>query len=207
MEAFEKRLWEDSLVTRLQLREDGAIEELMQAYSARLRRIVLGMVRNPSDADDVVHVSLWKAYQSIREYRRTAALYTWLVSIARNECLALIRKQRVNLVSLDEAKEISSGFPKTPEQMVIREEIVRLCLDCVGKLRPGIRTIMIMRLIEDRSHEGIAAQLKISVNAVKVRYHRGFKTLCGLVTRRLARPASTLARQGATRGMTRPTAP
>jgi RNA polymerase sigma-70 factor (ECF subfamily) len=186
------RSLEDSLVRRLQSREDGAIEELVQTYSGRLRRVVLSIVRDPSDADDVVQKSLWKAYQSMQQYRGNSALYTWLVSIARNESFGLIRARKVELVSLDEARLTNAGpgSTQTPEQIVIREEILRLCLDCVGHLRPRIRTIVIMRLIEDRSHEGIASQLKISVNAVKVRYHRGFKTLCELVSRKLTHPHS-----------------
>jgi RNA polymerase sigma-70 factor (ECF subfamily) len=183
---------EDSLVTRLRLREDGAAEELMREYSGRLRRVVMTIVRDPSDADDVVQKSLWKAYQSMQQYRGSAALFTWLVSIARNESLSLIRARKARFVSLDEVRLTHSrpGLLPSPEQIAIREDLVRLCLDCVTHLRPRIRTIVIMRLVEDQSHEGIADQLKISVNAVKVRYHRGFKTLCELVGKRLAQPQS-----------------
>jgi RNA polymerase sigma-70 factor (ECF subfamily) len=172
-------------VTRLQLREEGAIEELILTYSGRLRRIVRSIVRNSSDADDIVQKSLWKAYQSMRQYRGAAALSTWLVSIARNESFALIRARKVEFVSLDEAV-LRDGLSQTPEQVAMHAEIVNLCLDCVSHLRPRTRAIMIMRLMEDQSHEGIADHLKISVNAVKVRYHRGFKKLCGLINRRLA---------------------
>ena len=190
----DKRL-EDSLVNRLRLQEGSALEELMHAYSARLRCVAVNILHNVEDADDVVHQSLWKAYQSILQYRQTAPLYTWLVSITRNECFALIRGRSVQMVSLNEERtQIAvefihawGGTEQSPEQIVNWKEVAHLCRECMARLLPRFRTVVIMRLIEDRSNAEIADHLKISVSAVKVRYHRGRKQLCRLVANKLTR--------------------
>lgn len=188
--ALTENLCEDSLVTRLRLRDPGALEELMRVYSARLRRAAMNILHNADDAEDIVHQSLWKAYQSISQYCHRAALCSWLVTITRNESFALIRRRAVEQRARRALKFIDSGrpSPQTPEQMVMRKEVAHLCQECIACLLPNNRTIVIMRLIEERSNAEIASQLRISVNAVKIRYHRGSKQLRLLVGRKLADP-------------------
>jgi RNA polymerase sigma factor (sigma-70 family) len=183
-----ERSWEDSLVTRLRQRDANAVEELVRVYSARLRRVAVNILHNADDAEDVVHQSLWKAYQCIGQYDHRAALCSWLMTITRNESFGLIRRRAVEQRTRRAFTFMNGGrcSPQTPEQMVLREEVADLCRECIACLLPNNRTIVTMRLIEERSNEEIARHLRISVNAVKIRYHRGSKQLRLLVGRKLA---------------------
>ena len=132
----------------------------------------------------------------MEQYRHTAKLYTWLVSITRNESLALIRKRKVQLFSLDDEHiraaadfiHAGRGLQQTPEQIVVRKEVVSLFQQCLERLLPGTRPIVMMRLMEDRSNAEIASELKISLNAVKIRYHRGCKQVGQLVRMKMEHP-------------------
>ena len=172
------------------------MEELLQTYRVRLRPIALRILGSVDDADDVVEETLWKAYQSIAQYRHAGSLFTWLVSIAKNQSLALLRKRKVQLLSLDhepvraaaELKHAARGRQLTPEQIMLRKELAGMCWQCVGRLFPGTRIVVVMRLIEDQGNAEIASRLNISKNAVKIRYHRGLQELKRLVRTKMDRP-------------------
>jgi len=192
-----QKVLEDSLVMRLKQRESAALEELAQIYRPRLRRIALRLLRSVDDADDVVEDTLLKAYQAIGQYRQTSSLFTWLVSIATNESLMLMRKRKASLLSMDcKPVQLAAEFAhaarsrhQTPEQIVIREELAGMCRQCVGSLFPlTTRTVVVMRLMEDQRNAEIASQLNISMNAVKIRYHRGLRELKRLVRRKMEHP-------------------
>lgn len=187
---------EDMLVARLQLGDGSALEEMIQKYAGRLRKVAMDIVHNLDDADEIVYQSLWKAYQSAPQYRQSAALFTWLVSITRNQSLSLIRHRAVELRT-QTAFQVLEGRripPPTPEQMLFGQEVAELCQESIECLMPSLRAIVIMRLREERSNAEIAKHLNISVNAVKLRYSRGFRQLCALLGGKLDRQAPPMGR-------------
>jgi RNA polymerase sigma-70 factor, ECF subfamily len=187
------RIREESLVKRLRVHDPIAVQELMEVYSPRLQRIAAGMLANSDDAEDVVQQSLWKAYSRVYQYRSQAAFYTWLVSITMKESITFLRKRKVVPISLDNARtnverELSrlSQEQPNPEDIAIVRDLEDHLLDCLTHIPPNMRTILLLRLVEDQSNDEIASHLHISVNAVKIRYHRGVKQLRQMMSRRLA---------------------
>ena len=61
---------------------------------AALRRYALSLVRNPDDAEDLVHDALVKAYERQSTFRTGANIRNWLMSILHNTHIDRLRQRR-----------------------------------------------------------------------------------------------------------------
>src|SRR5690349_8307080 len=82
------------LVRRARGRDEGAIRAIMQANNRKLYRIARGILRNDSEAEDVVQETYVRAFTHLESFRGDARLATWLARIAMNEALGRLRRQR-----------------------------------------------------------------------------------------------------------------
>src|SRR5260221_10402980 len=81
----------------------GAFEQLVKRYDRNVFRIAQHITQNREDAEDVVQDAFLKAYQNLQNFQENSKFYTWLVRIAVNEALMLLRRRRPErMVSLDE---------------------------------------------------------------------------------------------------------
>jgi RNA polymerase sigma factor (sigma-70 family) len=73
---------------------DGASRIIMQRHNRRLYRIARAVMRNDSEAEDVVQEACVPAFTSLAEFRGDSSLATWLSRILLNEALGRIRRHR-----------------------------------------------------------------------------------------------------------------
>jgi RNA polymerase sigma-70 factor, ECF subfamily len=186
---------EAALVARARLGDDDAITALVHAHAPRLRWVAWRVVRNWADAEDVVQVTLWKAYQHLPNYQEQAPLSTWLTRIALNEGVGLLRKRRTQPIDLaepdDPLREVQwpSAPGESPEQILASNEIHRIVRRCMQRMRPDYRAVLCYRILDELGHDEIAERLGLSVGAVKTRIHRARRVLQGMLRRRGAAPA------------------
>src|ERR1700761_3432285 len=82
------------LVRRARGRDEAAIRAIMQANNRRLYRIARGILRNDSEAEDVVQESYVRALTHLESFRGDSSLATWLARLALNGGLGGLRRQR-----------------------------------------------------------------------------------------------------------------
>ena len=82
---------------------DGAFRTIMQRHNRRLYRIARAVMRNDSEAEDVVQEAYVRAFTNLAEFRGDSSLATWLSRIVLNEALGRIRQRRpaANLARLE----------------------------------------------------------------------------------------------------------
>src|SRR5688572_33226443 len=68
-------------------------EVLMRRHNERLYRAARAILKNASEAEDVMQQAYVNAYTNLRQFDRRSAFATWLTRIAVNEALARARKQ------------------------------------------------------------------------------------------------------------------
>ena len=113
-EASLEELGDAELVALARRKVDGGFRIIMQRHNRRLYRIARAVVRNDSEAEDVVQEAYVRALTNLAEFRGDASLATWLSRIVLNEALGRIRRNRptADLTSLENrAQSQAETFP------------------------------------------------------------------------------------------------
>src|SRR5688572_8057576 len=167
------------LVRRVLARDEAAVRVIMQANNRRLYRLARGILRNDSEAEDVVQETYVRAFTHLESFRGDSSLATWLSRIAMNEALGRLRRQRpgVELSSLPqgmlEAQIIQ--FPRAaddPEKSMAQREIQHVVEHAIDELPEAFRLVFITRVIEGMNVEETAEILGLNPVTVKTRLHR-----------------------------------
>ncbi|MGJ4901712.1 RNA polymerase sigma factor [Bradyrhizobium sp. HKCCYLS2058] len=170
---------EDDLIRRAKARDETAIRAILQANNRRLFRIARGILRNDSEAEDVVQETYVRALTHLDEFRGQSSLSTWLVRIAMNEAMGRLRGQRPAL-QLDVQHQDRPGaeviqFPATssdPEKSVAQRQIQAVVERAIDDLSEPFRLVFIARVIEEMSIDETADLLGLKPETVKTRLHR-----------------------------------
>ena len=85
------------LLIRARGRDGHAVRLIMQCHNQRLFRIARSIVRNDSEAEDVVQEAYCNAFANLAASRGEAKLGTWLARIVMNEALERLRRRRVTV--------------------------------------------------------------------------------------------------------------
>lgn len=172
---------ETELIRRSQAGDMDAFEALLLRYEKKVYTIAYKYMGDPDDAGDLAQEALLKAWQSIGGFRGDSSFGTWLGRIAANCCLdELRRRRRVQTTSLDDLVELEDGAvqkelaspQETPEEAAIRQETAQYVQSLLGRMREEYRTVLVLRELEGRSYEEIAAELDCSLGTVKSRIFR-----------------------------------
>src|SRR5712671_945553 len=79
------------LVRRALARDDTAFRTIMERHNRRLYRIARSILRNDSEAEDVVQQAYVNAFTHLGGFRGDSTLATWLSRITMNEALGRLR--------------------------------------------------------------------------------------------------------------------
>lgn len=170
------------LVHATQNGDISAFEQLAGRYDRKLFRIAEHVTRNREDSQDVVQESFLKAFQHLGEFREHSQFSTWLFRITVNQALMKLRKRRTTKnVSLDEdfqaaaedmlPREIADWAPN-PEELYRESELRDILIKTLEGLQPILRTVFVLRDIEELSVDQTAEVLAVSRAAVKARLWR-----------------------------------
>jgi RNA polymerase sigma-70 factor (ECF subfamily) len=172
------------LVRRALARDGNAFRAIIQTHNRRLYRIARSIVRNDSEAEDVVQEAYVRAFSHLESFRGDSSLATWLARIVMNEALGRLRKQHptVDLETVEtqrpQAEIIQfprSGNSDDPERTMAQRQILRLVEQATDALPEIYRTVFVTRVIEGMSVEETAELLGMRVETVKTRLHRARK--------------------------------
>jgi len=169
------------LVRRALARDGAAFRTIMERYNRRLYRIARGILRNDSEAEDVVQEAYVDAFAHLQDFRGESSLATWLSRITINEALGRLRRDRpaVELAAVEaqrsEARIIQfphTGASADPERTMAQRQILQLVERATDNLPEMFRIVFVTRVIEGMSVEETADLLGLRPETVKTRLHR-----------------------------------
>lgn len=178
---------ERNLVERAKSDDQSAFRAIMERNNQRLYRVARAVMKDDTEAEDVVQETYLRAFFNLSEFRGESSLTTWLTRIALNEALGRKRKQRamVTLETVETAQQTSAQiiqFPTMntetdPERSAAQNEIQRLLERAMDALPEPFRVVFVMRDVEEMSIEETASHLGIRPQTVKTRLHRARRLL------------------------------
>lgn len=167
----------ETLISRCAMGDQGAFRTLYAATSAKLFGVCLRVLKDRSDAEDVLQEVYIKIWQSAPKFQVSAySPVTWLVVIARNQAIDRLRARRPQTSELSEVEHIADEGD-TPEQTAAgRGEAGRL-QDCLDRLGPGRAEAVKAAYMEGYSYQELATRLDQPLNTVRTWLRRSLISL------------------------------
>ncbi len=146
---------EQQLVEGLIRGEEASYRQLYDAFSPRLRAILLRIFRDAALVEDAVQSTFLQVFRCIAQFNSQASLLTWMTQIALNEAGRMVRRQSRARQVLYEGLAETEG-PRTPEhQNAQREEYTHLAA-AIAALPLEKRTALLLFEVEGFSVQQIA---------------------------------------------------
>ena len=175
----------DADVARLaQQGREPAFRELVRRYERPVFSLVFRMVRDTATAEDLAQDTFIKVLNHIDKYRPEFKFSSWLFKVANNVAIDHLRRRQLNTVSIDGAPNASSvaDIEATRFDIADKSESALEAMEArelgssieraIGALRPEYRSCIMLRHVEGRSYEEIAATLDLPLGTVKTYIHR-----------------------------------
>lgn len=175
----------DADVVRLaQQGRELAFRELVRRYERPVFSLVYRMVRDRETAEDLAQDAFVKVLNHIDKYSPEFKFSSWLFKIANNVAIDHLRRRRLDTVSLDgnpnattaaevEASTIEIGSDQESALDEIEAKELGSAIErAIATLRPEYRACIMLRHVEGRSYEEIAATLDLPLGTVKTYIHR-----------------------------------
>ena len=176
------------LVERVRAGDAAAFELIMRRHNRRLFRLARSVLRNGTEAEDVVQATYVRAYASLHEFVGPHGFPAWLGRIALNEALGRVRGWG-RVVALDDYVSAGEGDAAVrridtmstqhpdPERLAGNAELRRLLEVAIDALPDEFRTVFVLRAVEGLSIAETAEALSLRPETVKTRFHRARRRL------------------------------
>jgi RNA polymerase sigma-70 factor (ECF subfamily) len=194
-------LSEKALIASARAGNRNAFGELVRRHSHRVYGMSFKILKNREDAEDNLQNVFCKAFGKIRQFEGNSQLSTWLIRIAINEALMMLRKRRPEQMAaavdgeeaLDdyEVKAEIRDLRADPEREYLMKELTTKALDA---LHPTLKYTFILQKGEGWTSRELAEALDITPEIVKSRIFRARVRLRQRLVA-LAKPAESMALQ------------
>lgn len=176
----------------------AAFEQLVNRYEKRVYGLALRIVRNDADAQDVTQSTLLALLEKLETFSQESHFAAWLLRIATNESLLLLRKRKVRqMQSLEPADggpeplphpDLIAKWKLDPQELASRAEIRELIDAALDEVPEKYRLVFLLRDVQGLSTEEAAEALGISLSNAKVRLLRARLMLRERLTKALGDP-------------------
>ncbi|HEX9633796.1 MAG TPA: sigma-70 family RNA polymerase sigma factor [Gemmatimonadales bacterium] len=167
--------------------QDGAelaFRELVRRYQRPVFSLIYRMVRDRETAEDLAQETFIKVLNAIDSYRPEHKFSSWIFKIANNAAIDHLRRRDPDLLSLDGAPDAVSADRQEATSLQVRDlgespldelqarELGSHIETAIARLRPEYRACIMLRHVEGRAYEEIAAILDLPLGTVKTYIHR-----------------------------------
>jgi RNA polymerase sigma-70 factor (ECF subfamily) len=168
----EEAVW----IARAQDGDDMAFANLVDAYQAPIFNLCYRILGDTAAAEDAAQESFLKAYRHLRRYDPKRKFANWILTIASNHCVDMLRRRRIPTQPLETAA-LQGALMQAPEAVVIDAETSGRLQSLIEDLDPVDRAAIVLHYWYDMSLGEIGSSLRLTQSAVKSRMFRARRTL------------------------------
>lgn len=152
----------------------SSIATQLELHIASLRRYARALLRDRSDADDLVQESLARALSRASFFKEGTNLRAWLFTIMHNVHINQVRRKAVRPaeVAVDDVAAMLSGPPGQEHRLELRD-----MQRALSELPEEQRKVLLLVALEGMKYEEVAAVLGIPVGTVMSRLSRAREAL------------------------------
>ena len=164
-----------------------AFTYLLDSYWNEVYAFMLKRTENETDAEDITIETFSKAFDKINQYNNDYNFNTWLIAIAKNVHIDMLRKKKSSIFinSTDEdakAYFIADDTPTIEDKLIIEQHLSQL-LVYIKQLKPSYQEVIQMRYFQEMSYQEIANTLSEPLSNIKIKLLRAKKVLATLITK------------------------
>lgn len=155
-----------------------------EVYGFMLKR-----TENEIDTDDITIETFAKAFDKITTYNPEFGFNTWLITIAKNVHIDMLRKKKTSLfveISDNDDDRAFNVVDDTPsvEDNIITEQNLSQLLNYIKKLKPAYQEVIQLRYFQEMSYQDMAESLDEPLNNIKIKLLRAKKLLAEIITKK-----------------------
>ena len=170
---------DETLLAQVAKGDQAALRALYARHATRIFRYAGRMLRDESKGEDIVSVVFIDVWRHAGRFEGRSAVSTWLLSIARNKAISVLRRSRDQELDEEAAEEIvdEDDNPEVQEQKRSKSDRLRACIQ---RLSPEHREVIDLVYYHDKSVEEVATIVGIPEGTVKTRMFHARKRLSDL---------------------------
>ncbi|MCU0916881.1 MAG: sigma-70 family RNA polymerase sigma factor [Planctomycetes bacterium] len=146
---------------------------LVRRYHQPVFLVCLGVLGKVHDAEDIAQEAMIRGFQQICQLRDGSQFSGWIVTMARNLSINLLRKRKVA------AKAVEAEVPAAREPSESRHEELQ---QAVARLPWDLRLPLVMYYFDGQNVKSVARQLDISTSGVYQKLRAAVKELHEILT-------------------------
>ena len=155
-----------------------------EVYGFMLKR-----TENETDTDDITIETFAKAFDKITTYNPEFGFNTWLITIAKNVHIDMLRKKKSSLfVEIsdnddDRAFNVADDTPSVEDDIITEQNLSQL-LNYIKRLKPAYQEVIQLRYFQEMSYQDMAENLDEPLNNIKIKLLRAKKLLAEIITKK-----------------------
>ncbi len=172
-----------ALIQRILAGDEAAFASLIRKYRKQVHAQALRQINDYQTAEDIVQETFLQVYQRLETLEDPKLFPKWLHVIVNRRCIAWLRKNRLQIGSLEETdiseieKEAYSRYVAAEHAETTAEAQRDLVQKLLAKLKESDREVITLHYFEEMTSSEIGTFLGVSENTVKSRLHRARQRL------------------------------
>jgi RNA polymerase sigma-70 factor (ECF subfamily) len=170
-----------ALIQSIAAGDKQAMRILFARHNVRVYRFLLRFVTDKSTVEDLVSEVFLDVWRQAAKFQARAQVSTWLLAIARNKALAVLRRRSTEELDEEQAAAIEDRG-NNPEVTMENQQKSEILLKCLTQLSPTHREVIDLVYYHEKSIDEVAEITGVPQNTVKTRMFYARKRIAELMT-------------------------
>lgn len=173
-------------IEKAKIGDQVAFTSLLDYYWNEVYGFMLKRTENETDAEDITIETFAKAFDKISTYNPEFQFNTWLIAIAKNVHIDMLRKKKSTLFiditdeEDNQAYNVADSSPSAEDQLITQQNLSQL-LQFIKQLKPHYQEVIQLRYFQELSYQEISDQLEEPLANVKIKLLRAKKLLAEII--------------------------
>jgi RNA polymerase sigma-70 factor (ECF subfamily) len=163
-----------------------AFTYLLDHYWNEVYGFMLKRTENETDAEDITIETFSKAFDKIASYNPEFQFNTWLIAIAKNVHIDMLRKKKSSIfieITDEEdhqAYNVADSSPSAEDELITVQNLSQL-LQFIKELKPHYQEVIQLRYFQEMSYQEISNKIGEPLSNVKIKLLRAKKLLAEII--------------------------
>lgn len=175
--------------TRIEKAKNGdqiAFTYLLDHFWNEVYGFMLKRTENETDAEDITIETFAKAFDKISTYNPEFQFNTWLIAVAKNVHIDLLRKKKSSLfVEITDEEDyqaynIADSTPSAEDELITEQNLSQLLL-YIKELKPHYQEVIQLRYFQELTYQEISDKIQEPLSNVKIKLLRAKKLLAEII--------------------------